>query len=90
MIQTLSPYCKSNPQASVSIVGNKCDSSNRQVEYETGKQYADSIGALFMETSAKDSTNVQQLFTMAAQDILEKMDKMMESGEEVVGYVEEF
>ncbi len=36
------------------LVGNKCDlASERQVSYELGKQFADSLGCPFFETSAK-------------------------------------
>ncbi|KAH9606591.1 hypothetical protein KSS87_016121 [Heliosperma pusillum] len=45
------------------LVGNKCDlASNRAVPYETAKAFADEIGIPFMETSAKDATNVEQAF----------------------------
>ncbi|MED6138054.1 Ras- protein RABD2a [Stylosanthes scabra] len=40
-----------------------CDlASNRAVPYETAKAFADEIGIPFMETSAKDATNVEQAF----------------------------
>jgi GTPase SAR1 family protein len=35
------------------LLGNKCDTENRQVTYEEGKETADGIGVKFMETSAK-------------------------------------
>nr|GMD62129.1 ras-related protein RABD2a-like isoform X2 [Ipomoea batatas] len=45
------------------LVGNKCDlASKRAVSYETAKAFADEIGIPFMETSAKDATNVEQAF----------------------------
>ncbi|XP_019188540.1 PREDICTED: ras-related protein RIC1-like [Ipomoea nil] len=45
------------------LVGNKCDlASTRAVSYETAKAFADEIGIPFMETSAKDATNVEQAF----------------------------
>jgi small GTP-binding protein len=51
------------------LVGNKCDlTPKRVVEYQTAKEYADSLGIPFLETSAKSSTNVEQAFmTMAAE-----------------------
>merc|ERR1712187_578978 len=51
------------------LVGNKCDLvSKRIVEYESAKQFADSLDIPFLETSAKNSHNVEQAFlTMAAQ-----------------------
>ncbi|KAF8388858.1 hypothetical protein HHK36_025538 [Tetracentron sinense] len=51
------------------LVGNKCDlTSNKVVSYETAKAFADEIGIPFLETSAKNATNVEQAFmTMAAE-----------------------
>lgn len=43
------------------LVGNKCDmDSKRQVEYEEAKAFADERGIPFLETSAKDATNVEK------------------------------
>jgi Ras-related protein Rab-1A len=56
------------------LVGNKCDStSKRQVEYNTAKQFADEIGIPFLETSAKDSTNVESAFMTMAGEIKSRM-----------------
>lgn len=51
------------------LVGNKCDLvSKKAVDYDTAKQFADSLGLTFLETSAKNAHNVEQAFlTMAAQ-----------------------
>jgi len=51
------------------LVGNKCDlTSKKVVDYNTAKEFADSLGIPFLETSAKNSTNVEQAFiTMAAE-----------------------
>jgi len=51
------------------LVGNKCDLvQKRQVETEKAKQTADSLGIPFLETSAKNATNVEKAFlTMAAE-----------------------
>ena len=51
------------------LVGNKSDlTSKRAVDYETAKAFADEIGIPFLETSAKNATNVEQAFmTMAAE-----------------------
>ncbi|XP_017635178.1 GTP-binding protein YPTM2-like isoform X4 [Gossypium arboreum] len=45
------------------LVGNKCDlTANKVVSYETAKAFANEIGIPFLETSAKDATNVEQAF----------------------------
>ncbi|KAL5975563.1 WD40 repeat protein [Asimina triloba] len=51
------------------LVGNKCDmTANKVVSYEAGKALADEIGIPFLETSARNATNVEQAFmTMAAE-----------------------
>merc|ERR1712110_968384 len=42
-----------SPNVAKLLVGNKCDlESERQVKWEEGKQYADSLGIGFLETSA--------------------------------------
>jgi len=51
------------------LVGNKCDLVNkRAVDYETAKDFADKLDIPFLETSAKNATNVEKAFlTMAAE-----------------------
>jgi len=52
------------------LVGNKCDLVNeRTVSTESGKALADSLRIPFVETSAKDSTNVEEAFITMAKDI---------------------
>uniref|UniRef100_A0A6N2MG24 Uncharacterized protein n=1 Tax=Salix viminalis TaxID=40686 RepID=A0A6N2MG24_SALVM len=52
------------------LVGNKSDlTANKVVSYETAKAFADEIGIPFMETSAKDATNVEQAFMAMAAEI---------------------
>ncbi|XP_021732771.1 GTP-binding protein YPTM2-like [Chenopodium quinoa] len=56
------------------LVGNKSDlTANRAVPYETAKAYADEIGIPFLETSAKDATNVEQAFLTMTTDIKNRM-----------------
>ncbi|KAF0976200.1 hypothetical protein FDP41_004875 [Naegleria fowleri] len=51
------------------LVGNKCDlTSKKQVDRSTAEEFAKSLNIPFLETSAKNSTNVEQAFmTMAAE-----------------------
>jgi len=51
------------------LVGNKCDMvSKKAVDFETAKDFADKLDIPFLETSAKNATNVEKAFlTMAAE-----------------------
>ncbi|XP_064972474.1 GTP-binding protein YPTM2-like isoform X2 [Musa acuminata AAA Group] len=56
------------------LVGNKCDlTANKVVSYETAKAFADEIGVPFLETSAKNATNVEQAFMAMTAAIKNKM-----------------
>ncbi|CAO2170338.1 unnamed protein product, partial [Urochloa humidicola] len=56
------------------LVGNKCDlAESRVVSYEAGKALADEIGIPFLETSAKDATNVEKAFMTMAGEIKNRM-----------------
>lgn len=47
------------------VVGNKTDlEAQRQVPKEKGQELANSFGAAFIETSAKNSTNVDKAFEL--------------------------
>ncbi|KAF3661498.1 Ras-related protein RABD2b [Capsicum annuum] len=51
------------PNVNKILVGNKSDLvANRVVSYETAKAFADEIGIPFLETSAKDASNVEESF----------------------------
>jgi GTPase SAR1 family protein len=52
------------------LVGNKCDlASKRAVPFETAKEFADTAALQFLETSAKDATNVEKCFMTMAHEI---------------------
>lgn len=56
------------------LVGNKSDlTENRAVSYDTAKAFADEIGIPFMETSAKNSKNVEQAFMAMSAEIKKRM-----------------
>lgn len=51
----------------LAIACNKADlAQERQVSFDTASEYAASIGALVFETSAKENTGVDKLFTEVA------------------------
>ncbi|PHU09074.1 hypothetical protein BC332_20934 [Capsicum chinense] len=56
------------------LVGNKCDlTAQKVVSTETAQAFADEIGIPFMETSAKNATNVEQAFMAMAASIKNRM-----------------
>ncbi|XP_039030896.1 ras-related protein RABD2a-like, partial [Hibiscus syriacus] len=56
------------------LVGNKCDlTENKVVSYKAGKALADEVDIPFLETSAKDATNVEQAFMAMAASIKNRM-----------------
>merc|ERR1712232_721334 len=57
------------PNMSIMLVGNKQDLKNREVSYEEGKEFANTHGLVFTETSAKTAVNVKHAFTKVAQEI---------------------
>ena len=55
----------------LAIACNKCDlAEQRVIGWETAAQYAESIGALIYETSAKSNTGVNALFTDVARKLV--------------------
>jgi Ras-related protein Rab-1A len=56
------------------LVGNKSDlQSKRAVTAETAKEFADSQNITFLETSAKDATNVENAFLKMAGEIKSRL-----------------
>jgi len=56
------------------LVGNKSDlTSKRVVDTQAAKEFADSLGIPFLETSAKNSTNVEAAFVKMAEEIKNRM-----------------
>jgi Ras-related protein Rab-1A len=56
------------------LVGNKSDlTEKKKVDYQTAKAFADEIGVPFLETSAKNATNVEQAFMTMAAEIKTRM-----------------
>jgi len=58
------------------LVGNKTDLVNEKVvDQATAKAFADSMGIPFIETSAKNATNVEQCFLSMARDIKNRLSE---------------
>jgi len=56
------------------LVGNKSDlESKRQVDFDEAKAFADERGIPFLETSAKNATNVEKAFLTMAAEIKNRM-----------------
>jgi Ras-related protein Rab-5C len=63
---------RGDPNVVIALAGNKADLQNkRKVEYQEAQQYAEENGILHLETSAKNATNVKNLF----QEIAHKLPK---------------
>ena len=58
------------------LVGNKCDIAKRVVDYNTAKEFASSLPVPipFIETSAKNSTNVERAFMTMASEIKSRLE----------------
>ncbi|KAF8797877.1 GTP-binding protein ypt1 [Phlegmacium glaucopus] len=56
------------------LVGNKSDLTGKKVvEYSVAKEFAEQLGITFLETSAKNATNVEQAFLLMAKQIKDRM-----------------
>ena len=55
------------------LIGNKNDmEKDRKVTFEQGKEFASQYGMKFFETSAKESTNVQEAFVAMTKEIIKE------------------
>ncbi|XP_059963157.1 ras-related protein Rab-17 [Mesoplodon densirostris] len=60
----------------VMLVGNKTDlDQEREVTLEEGREFAESKGLLFMETSAKLNHQVTEVFSAVARELLQREEK---------------
>lgn len=56
------------------LVGNKCDlKDDRKVDFQTGKNFADSEGMLFFECSAKAKINISEIFEALSKQMYENL-----------------
>lgn len=64
---------RGDPNVVIALAGNKADMENkRKVNTEEAQQYAQDNEIIFMETSAKTSLNVKNLFTEIGKATLKK------------------
>ena len=65
-----------SPKTSTMVLaGNKCDNEEyRQVSTAEAEEVAKIHGLIFLETSAKTGYNVEKLFNLAANEILNRID----------------
>eukprot|EP00743_Colponemidia_sp_Colp-15_P000747 GILK01000826.1.p1 GENE.GILK01000826.1~~GILK01000826.1.p1 ORF type:complete len:205 (+),score=29.79 GILK01000826.1:166-780(+) len=57
------------------LVGNKCDmATEKAVDTDTAKRFADNLGIPFLETSAKNATNVDLAFLTMAKELMKSRD----------------
>eukprot|EP01095_Lingulamoeba_sp_RSL-Kostka_P002925 TRINITY_DN1383_c0_g1_i1.p1 TRINITY_DN1383_c0_g1~~TRINITY_DN1383_c0_g1_i1.p1 ORF type:complete len:134 (+),score=43.83 TRINITY_DN1383_c0_g1_i1:404-805(+) len=63
----------SSEDVEILIIGNKIDLNNqREVTYEEGAEFCRNLGLTFIETSSKNSTNVDEAFETLAKKILKR------------------
>ena len=75
------------------LVGNKCDlEGSRAVSTEEGKMYAEKNKIKFFETSAKDGTNINEVFEYIANEIYkeEKMERRSVTSSQVLSKEQTF
>ena len=61
---------QANPNIVIALSGNKADLANKTaVNFQEAQSYADDNSLLFMETSAKTSMNVNEIFTAIAKKL---------------------
>lgn len=63
-----------NDEAQLLLVGNKSDMDTRAVTYEQGEALSKELGLPFVEASAKNDDNVNEIFFTLAKLIQEKID----------------
>eukprot|EP00700_Malawimonas_jakobiformis_P003064 EC725526.1.p1 GENE.EC725526.1~~EC725526.1.p1 ORF type:complete len:222 (+),score=16.82 EC725526.1:48-668(+) len=64
-------YRYSPKRACICMIGNKCD-LKRSVDLPSAQEMSKSLGLPLLETSAKDSVNVEKAFEMLVQQIMDK------------------
>merc|ERR1719384_1384045 len=72
---------QARPDIVIALAGNKADlTTNRIVEYDEANAYAEENGLLFMETSAKNANNVNEVFLAIARKLPRESETPAGSG----------
>jgi len=72
-LEEIDRYASEN--VNILLVGNKSDLVDKKVvEQSVAKEFASSLGISFLETSTKDSTNVEETFLTLARQIKERLN----------------
>ena len=62
------------PELIIALAGNKSDlAGSRKVDADEAREYAGSVGAFFVETSAKNDAGVTEIFTQVAKTVPRKL-----------------
>ncbi len=62
------------------LIGNKSDRADREITSDHGRQFAQENGMPFLETSAKNSDNIDELFLQLAKTLRDlHVDKKLKS-----------
>jgi len=68
------------------MVGNKIDLQNREVSKTEGEEKAHNLGVVYIETSAKEATNVKKLFSDVAMKLPSSKDAPSYGGSKGVDF----
>ena len=69
------------------LIGNKSDLENRKISYEQAKEFADTYGMKYIETSAKTAHNVAEAYVTMTKDIIllnSEKDKAIKKGNKII------
>jgi Ras-related protein Rab-1A len=70
------------------LVGNKCDLLTKKVvDLNSAKEFADGLGIPFLETSAKNATNVEDAFVTMASEILKRVGAAASGADKITNCV---
>ncbi|KAJ6235715.1 ras gtpase-related [Anaeramoeba flamelloides] len=80
---------KDSDSEAIIIVGNKCDLvDERQVSTQEGKDLAECLGTIFIETSAKDFINVEEAFFGLTREIRKRRRNLSGNNNNNNGFLE--